>query len=657
MPRGSGLRGSGLSLRSIRSDLKGSPTYENFLSSRKQEIKAQSTLKYGGGFGRKVLYGMTKSVTGEQVADQIAQMFRDKGKTEEAYQTLKGEDRKETSITPKIEKLSSSIEDTKTSIESVNETATEILKIVGDISKKLSPKDITVGKGEAQQTFRYDPLAPEGKKVTVVTGSGKAGRFASKKEAASVLSKAAYLGNLTQTPTPSTVERLPRSPRLVREAMQQAMVPMQPRSMQRQIREPETYEELLGARKNLSKAEKTLRYGGSGLGRRALFGITKGLVGERAALKIATLGRNKAQTEQAYQTVLNRGMDAQPNLSRTQVSAKAGMEGRTKSELEEENTEWKEDVIKRLERIERKIDNLDGGMLGGLLGGIGGGLGRIFGRNKPKPGGSRPKPGGGRPTGGGKPPGAPKSRLPKIPGAVKGIGAGAIIGFGADMAADYLGRDTTAGAGADVLGETATYASTGALIGSVIPGVGTAIGGAIGGAVGLGKGLYENREVLFGSDEEEELPPLRGREIPVDASNPNLNKETEAEVQALEEQFKPLTEDEQMMRLGIQPSKTGKVEAEKIETKELKVEDMNLQRLTQTTGDYEKSVEENAVQTQTPQQPVIINNSSPPPPMPPPSKSGEGSGTIQIRNTEPSVATYNASIFDHPVTHPGIYKM
>ena len=30
---------------------------------------------------------------------------------------------------------------------------------------------------------------------------------------------------------------------------------------------------------------------------------------------------------------------------------------------------------------------------------------------------------------------------------------------------------------------------------------------------------------------------------------------------------------------------------------------------------------------------------------------------VQVRNYEPSVATYVSSIFDHPVTHPGIYKM
>jgi len=39
------------------------------------------------------------------------------------------------------------------------------------------------------------------------------------------------------------------------------------------------------------------------------------------------------------------------------------------------------------------------------------------------------------------------------------------------------------------------------------------------------------------------------------------------------------------------------------------------------------------------------------------SNKDSGGGIIIIRNTEPSVATYVASIFDHPVVHPGIYKM
>jgi hypothetical protein len=102
----------------------------------------------------------------------------------------------------------------------------------------------------------------------------------------------------------------------------------------------------------------------------------------------------------------------------------------------------------------------------------------------------------------------PPSELPKGSGmggkllsGLKGFGVGSILGIGGSMAADALGRDTKAGAGADVLGTTASYAGTGALLGSVVPGVGTAIGGAVGGVVGAGMGLWNNRKTLFGGSE------------------------------------------------------------------------------------------------------------------------------------------------------------
>jgi hypothetical protein len=47
----------------------------------------------------------------------------------------------------------------------------------------------------------------------------------------------------------------------------------------------------------------------------------------------------------------------------------------------------------------------------------------------------------------------------------------------------------------------------------------------------------------------------------------------------------------------------------------------------------------------------------PPPPKPPKKEANKETTLIQIRNVEQSVATYTASIFDHPVVHPGIYKM
>lgn len=363
MPRRRSSGSSVSSLRGMRSNLRGASTYDEFLkesnSQRKKEIRAESTLKYGGGFGRKVLYGMTNAIAGEKTADKFSNMFRDRGATEEAYQTLYGDEsgggsnREQTNT---LSRIQTSISETETNLEEIQDQNTEILNILEDISNKLSPKDITVGKGAAAQTFRYDPLAPEGKKVTVVTSSGKAGRFASKKESFSVLSKAAYLSNIEQaSPNQSKLERLPSSPEVVKSAIEQARMPME--YVQQEPRQPKTYDEYIGARKNLSKAEKTLRYGGKGLGRRALFGITKGIVGERAALKVATLGRNRKQTEEAFQTVKNRGLPE----SETQLSAKAAIESRAKSEFSEADKEWKEDVTERLDRIERKIG--DGGIL------------------------------------------------------------------------------------------------------------------------------------------------------------------------------------------------------------------------------------------------------------------------------------------------------
>jgi hypothetical protein len=47
--------------------------------------------------------------------------------------------------------------------------------------------------------------------------------------------------------------------------------------------------------------------------------------------------------------------------------------------------------------------------------------------------------------------------------------------------------------------------------------------------------------------------------------------------------------------------------------------------------------------------PVVINQNS--------SEPLKQKPTIIVRNTDPTITTYEASIFDHPVVHPGIYTM
>lgn len=54
--------------------------------------------------------------------------------------------------------------------------------------------------------------------------------------------------------------------------------------------------------------------------------------------------------------------------------------------------------------------------------------------------------------------------------------------------------------------------------------------------------------------------------------------------------------------------------------------------------------------------PVVINQPAPPA-VPVQQSSGDQRVFISLRHGEPALATYRASIFDHPVTHPGIFSM
>lgn len=137
--------------------------------------------------------------------------------------------------------------------------------------------------------------------------------------------------------------------------------------------------------------------------------------------------------------------------------------------------------------------------------------------------------------------------ISKMPSLAKGVGVGALVGLGGGLVADHLGRDTKLGAGADVLGQTAGYASTGALIGSIVPGIGTAVGAGIGGVIGAGKGLWDNRQTLFGTQPEpveqnvkqsaQSILPDAGKEILAE-----MNEKTEKSLKLFEEEKKMTNE-------------------------------------------------------------------------------------------------------------------
>jgi hypothetical protein len=170
------------------------------LVENRRRAKEEAALKYGGGFGGRILYGMAESVFGERVASKINTASRDRSQTQKAYSELYNPSEQMTRG-----KGGSAVREIKPILEKINNKVDYLASKIEKIDARLSAKNITIGKGDKQQTFRYDPLAPEGKQVTAATASGKSGRFASKAESASVLSKAAYLGNQEyQMPQTST---------------------------------------------------------------------------------------------------------------------------------------------------------------------------------------------------------------------------------------------------------------------------------------------------------------------------------------------------------------------------------------------------------------------------------------------------------------------
>ena len=177
---------------------------------------------------------------------------------------------------------------------------------------------------------------------------------------------------------------------------------------------------------------------------------------------------------------------------------------------------------------------------------------------------------------------------------LKGFGIGGALSIGGDLAADALGRDTKAGAGADVLGTAAGYAGTGAMIGSIFPGAGTVIGGAIGGVIGTGMGLWENRKTLFGGDKQAENAPQSG-DMAVAAEVARTT--TAAEVKALATALKELdysklivpTEAHTSMETGVLKMRQlrGEVNAMTSAFKELN--NTGLDKITQGIGRLDES--------------------------------------------------------------------
>ena len=183
---------------------------------------AKDVMQYGGtSFTKKFAYGFKAGILGEKFAKKSAIKNANKDEREKAFRLLNPDKVKpagETTSPPPLPNAeakpteNSTVPNMETSQSTQQTSSPELEKKVDQviqstkdiptvkdgverIEKRVSPRDVTVGKGDDAQTYKFDPLAPQGKQVTEATEAGLAGKFAGNKEEASVLSKAAYFGN------------------------------------------------------------------------------------------------------------------------------------------------------------------------------------------------------------------------------------------------------------------------------------------------------------------------------------------------------------------------------------------------------------------------------------------------------------------------------
>jgi hypothetical protein len=299
-----------------------------------QQIEeSEDILRYGGsGKGRKFLYGIASAIVGEDNAKKVATKYGNREEQEKAFKNIYGEEKKTTrkKTTEQIPKseLKEYLEELKKALGDI----AEIKDIVERIEKRVSPRDVTVGKGAQAQSYRFDPLAPLEKQVTEVNESGLAGSFAGKKETATVLSKAAYFGNqdliakkekenakkgITQQPeekkkgkkverkatTKQTVEPVSatETKKIISEIKQQFKITnklIRDTSKQKQTKiaqiKPQitpqagkpkfnTLEEYDEYQNKVSEAKDTLKYGGAGFGKKFIYGFRQGILGTKYA--------------------------------------------------------------------------------------------------------------------------------------------------------------------------------------------------------------------------------------------------------------------------------------------------------------------------------------------------------------------------------------
>lgn len=666
---------AGLELKSVasqlkpRSAVKESTTFEEFADKSREIERAQDVMKYGGsGSGKKFLYGATSALLGEEKAGRIAQKYGNRGEQEEAFQTLYGNQKQQAqsasgataaatqtnknisnmgkSISNKIERIvKSEVSQAVKQILSEMPDVSQIKEIVERIEKRISPRDVTIGKGENAQTYRFDPLAPAGKQVTEVQESGLAGGIASKEgggrsDYERVTSKAAFFANQDlisrgtvqeqQRTNPQTTQKIEKQKAgdIVKEIKEELiksklLLMMTPEdyqtkvagqggvAQQQQAKEeknvPKNFEEYLKLTQETEKAQDIMRFGGSGSMRKFMYGARSAIFGDERAKQISRDKGNREEQEQAFQFLTGRRSEetapAVQTLSvqpQTQQSAPADVVARETQEMQQaESTEFDreykqdtqktlDDMLLKLEEISKKLDENSGG---GLLGGIGGGGAlRLL------------------------------ASAARLAGPALGVAAAGYAGY---KVGEFINEQTGASeAIADVLtndkSEEEVAAEDKKVNSSAIDKLNMKLKGT--GYTALGAGKYRGPEGKVYS--KPELPP----QIIQKLDGPG------AQVQQ-----------------SVTPTPPPVIPPPQVVPREIP---------TQQVGQL--SQENDSLRSERTQPQVVVAPLPQPTITAPPvdnTPAKQETVMIQVRNVEPTISTYVASIFDHPVTHPGIYKM
>ena len=672
----------------------------------------------------------------------------------------------------------------ETKVDQIIQTTKDLPEVkdgVQRIEKRVSPRDINIGKGKDEQTYRFDPLAPEGKQVTEVKESGLAGSFAGKKEEAAVLSKAAYLGNQDMVakkeqqdlrklenepqvseaevkPAPQTqlqqqeqpqktleqrqTENEEKTNKLIKEVKEQLTITNklivssktigkslqtgQPTQGKQKFASGEEFE---AHQQEVEKAKDIVKFGGTGFAKKFAFGFKEKLLGEKFARKSAAKNANKEEREKALRLlnpdkiqpasqegaqpptlpnaqpnpeVPNASSNLQgadltqqtppnvtpvpaPNISGTTAEAESATSVALQREAAESQKEDRESVIEKLTSIEKKIDELleKDDDKGGILGGIA----KVLGVGALAEGAAVAA--GGLAT-------AASAALPAL--AVAGAGAaGYVAGKGIDKgvealtgreASDWVASGVGAITGQNAEGNEAVHAGESSFkqraetMNSKLKGTGYELvspgkykgpdgkiisqselpaevkdltkPGAMPNAQGVVEGKINRPEQKPAATEAPKpapaTPPPAQTEAPKPAPTTPPPAQTEQPTSETSNQQQPKVEQPKLETpavVPVAPMATGPVTSE---SKEKQQQD----KITTLTA-------ENAVlksqQTAAPRAARVPRVTPPPPPPQQKKEKKEDTTIIQIRNVEQSVATYTASIFDHPVVHPGIYKM